>query len=414
MTTPSVAAAPHPGDALSRRERLVYVLVLGALTGLGPFTIDLYLPAFPLLRDDLGVSAAAVQLTLAGTTIGFGLGQLLMGPLSDKVGRRWPLIAATALHVLASLGALVAPDIVLLTVFRLLQGVGASASGVVAMAVVRDLYGGYPLVRMLSRLALVFALAPILAPVIGAQLLQVWDWRGLFGFLAAYGAILLVLVALLVRETLPPERRVAAGHATTFDRYRALLTDRIYLGVTLVAGMNYAALFAYLSASTFLFQDLYGLDPQGYAVLFGVNAIGIALGVQISSRLARGIGPQWILAGALVLQLAASATILASGLAGGGLLAVAIPLWVFVLACGLIFPCVQALALVGHGAEAGTAASVQGAACFALGGLMAPVVGLLPMADAAPMGAAMVVVELVGILALWAIVRPRTVPPLEG
>ena len=178
------SSVAHPGDLLSRRQRLVYVLVLGALTALGPFTVDLYLPAFPVLQDELGVSAAAVQLTLTGTMIGFGFGQLIVGPWSDKVGRRLPLILATALHIAASVAAALAPDIVWLSAFRLLQGFGAAAGGVVAMAMVRDLFGGKPLVRMLSRLALVNGLAPVLAPVIGSQLLGVMDWRGVFVVLA--------------------------------------------------------------------------------------------------------------------------------------------------------------------------------------------------------------------------------------
>lgn len=154
----------HPGDSLTRRQKLVYIIILGALTALGPLTIDLYLPAFPILEQDLGVSAGAIQLTLTGTTLGFALGQLIVGPWSDKIGRRLPLLIATAVHVLACVGAALAPDIFALGTFRVLQGIGAAAGGVVAMAMVRDLFGGRPLVRMLSRLALVTALAPLLAP----------------------------------------------------------------------------------------------------------------------------------------------------------------------------------------------------------------------------------------------------------
>lgn len=210
-STPVVVS--HPGDALTRRQRLVYVLVLGALTALGPFTIDLYLPAFPALQDELGISASAVQLTLTGTMIGFGLGQLIVGPWSDKVGRRLPLILSTLLHIAASVGAAFAPDIAWLMVFRLLQGFGAAAGGVVAMAMVRDLFGGKPLVRMLSRLALVNGLAPVLAPVIGSQLLAFMDWRGVFWVLGAYGLVVVVAVALLIVETLPASKRHVAGHS---------------------------------------------------------------------------------------------------------------------------------------------------------------------------------------------------------
>ena len=176
MTTDSITVA-HPGDKLSRRQRLVYVLLLGGLTALGPLTIDLYLPAFPILEEDLGVSAGAIQLTLTGTTIGFALGQLVVGPWSDRIGRRLPLIIATLLHIAACVGAAVSPEIVTLGVFRVLQGAGAAAGGVVAMAMVRDLFGGRPLVRMLSRLALITTLAPLLAPLIGSQMLRFTDWR---------------------------------------------------------------------------------------------------------------------------------------------------------------------------------------------------------------------------------------------
>lgn len=193
----------NPGDSLSRNRKILYILLLGALTALGPFTIDLYLPAFPALEASLGVSEAEVQLTLTGTTVGFALGQLVVGPLSDKFGRRVPLILATALHISASLGAALSTDLATLGLFRVLMGIGAAGGGVVAMAMVRDLFTGYAMVRMFSRMALVNGLAPILAPVIGSQLLLVMPWPGIFYFLAGYGTLVIIAAILLVRETLP-------------------------------------------------------------------------------------------------------------------------------------------------------------------------------------------------------------------
>lgn len=402
----------HPGDALTRRERALYVVVLGALTALGPFTVDLYLPAFPQVEADLGVSTALIQLTLTATTLGFAVGQLLVGPWSDAVGRRLPLILATSLHVGASLGVALAPDIAWLMVFRVLQGFGAAAGGVVAMATVRDLFGGYPLVRMLSRLSLVNGLAPILAPVIGSQLLLVMPWRGLFLVLAAYGVIIVIAASLLIVETLPPERRVTAGHATLRDRYRSLFSDRIFIGVAIIGGMSFSGLFAYLSASPFLFQEVYGLDPQGYGLLFALNSIGVVAGVQISSRLARRIPPPWILAGSTLVLLGSAVAIIVLDLAGAGFWGTVVPLWFFITACGFGFPMVQALALVNHGSEAGTAASLLGALNFGLAGLLSPIVGLFGIANAIPMGTVMALTSVVSIVSLWAIVRPRTVPPL--
>jgi DHA1 family bicyclomycin/chloramphenicol resistance-like MFS transporter len=408
-----VTTVVHPGDSLTRRERIVYILVLGALTALGPFTIDLYLPAFPQLEADLDVSTAAIQFTLTATTMGFALGQLLVGPWSDKVGRRLPLIVATTVHVAASIGVAMAPDITWLMAFRVLQGMGAAAGGVVAMATVRDLFGGYPLVRMLSRLALVTGLAPIAAPVIGSQLLLLTDWRGLFWFLAAYGVLVVIAAVVFIVETLPPARRSDPGHSTMGERYRSLFRDRIFIGVALIGGMTFSGLFAYLSASSFLFQDVYGLDPQQYGILFAVNSIGVVIGVQVSSRLAKYIGPQWILAVSTAVLFASSIAIVVLDLAGAGLAGTVVPLWFFITACGFGFPCVQVLALVNHGKEAGTAASVLGAVNFGLAGLLSPIVGILGIDTAVPMGGVMAATSAVAILSLWFIVRPKTVPALS-
>lgn len=403
----------HPGDSLTRRQRVVYILVLGALTALGPFTIDLYLPAFPKIEADLAVSTAAIQLTLTATTIGFAFGQLLVGPWSDRVGRRLPLILATTVHILASLGVALAPDLAWLLAFRVLQGFGAAAGAVVAMATVRDLFGGYPLVRMLSRLALVNGLAPIAAPVIGSQLLLLMPWRGLFFVLAGYGVLVVVAASLFIIETLPPARRVEPGHATLVQRYRVLFADRVFVGVAIIGGMSFSGLFAYLSASPFLFQDVYGLDPQGYGLLFAANSIGIVAGVQISARLAKRIPPQWILSVSTLVLLAAATAIIVLDLAGAGFFGTVIPLWFFITACGFGLPMVQALALANHGKEAGTAASVLGAMNFGLAGLLSPIVGLFGIANAVPMGAVMAATSLVSIASLWFIVQPRTVPALS-
>ena len=401
----------HPGDALSRRQRIVYIVILGALVALGPFTIDLYLPAFPVIENDLGVSQAAVQLTLTATTIGFAVGQLLVGPWSDRVGRRLPLIVATVLHVVASIGVALAPDLLWIGVFRVLQGMGAAAGAVVAMAIVRDLFGGLPLVRMFSRLALVTGLAPILAPVIGSQLLLVLDWRGIFLFLGAYGVLVLIAAVFFIVETRPKTTRAERGHSTMRERYRAIFRDRVFVGVAIIGGMSFSGLFAYLSASPFLFQDIYGLDPQQYGLLFAINSIGIVIGTQASSRLARVVGPQWILAFSTAVLFVSALGIVLLDLAGAGLIGILIPLWFFIAAVGFGFPMVQVLALAGHGSEAGTAASVLGAVNFGLAGIISPIVGLFGV-SAFVMGAVMAATAFVSVGALWFVVKPRLVPAL--
>lgn len=411
-TTGSLRVILHPGDSLSRSQRLVYVFVLGALTALGPFTIDLYLPAFPSLKSGFGISDGAVQLTLTATTIGFAAGQLLVGPWSDKVGRRLPLIVATSVHVAASICAVLAPNVEVLGLFRFLQGMGAAAGGVVAMATVRDLFGGKPLVRMLSRLAMVNGLAPILAPLIGSQMLRFVSWRGIFVFLACYGAAVVIASVLLIVETLPPARRHESGHSTVGQRYRALFSDRIFVGVALIGAMVFSGLFSYLSASPFLFQGLYGLNAQQYGLLFAVNSVGVVIGVQVSSRLAQRVGPQWILVGATTTLLLASAAIVVLDHAGAGLVGVLVPLWFFIAACGFSFPLVQVIGLAAHGKEAGTAASLLGALNFGVAGIISPIVGWIGITTATPMALVMACTSSVAILVLWIVVRPRTVPAL--
>jgi DHA1 family bicyclomycin/chloramphenicol resistance-like MFS transporter len=267
---------------------------------------------------------------------------------------------------------------------------------------------------MLSRLALVSGLAPILAPVIGSQLMQFADWRGLFVFLALYGIAVIIGTSLFVVETLPRERRAEPGHSTAGQRYRALMSDRVFVGVVLVGAMNFAGLFSYLSSSPFLFQGVYSFDPQQYGLLFAVNSLGIVAGVQLSSRLQRHVGPQWVLAFATVMQLVASVSILALDESGAGLVGLLVPLWFYIFSAGLIFPAVQVLALANHGTEAGTAASVLGAVNFGMAGLVSPIVGLFTITDAVPMAAVMATAVLIAIAALWLIVQPRTVPALSS
>jgi DHA1 family bicyclomycin/chloramphenicol resistance-like MFS transporter len=409
------ATAPimlHPGDSIPNRRRILYILLLGALTALGPFTIDLYLPAFPVLEEDFQTTAAAIQLTLTGTMIGFAIGQLVVGPLSDKVGRRIPLIVVTAVHVLASVGAAFAPSLELLSVARVLMGMGAAAGGVVAMAIVRDLFGGRRLVVMLSRLALVSGVAPVVAPLIGSWLLTLMPWRGIFVVLAAYGVLMLLSTILFIPETLPVARRQERGGSTVLQRYRSVLSDRVFIGVLIIGGMTFSGLFSYLSASPFLFQQTHGLDAQQYGLLFAVNSLGVVLGVQTASRLAARFGPQWVMAYSTAVLLIAGVAIVVADQLGLGLWGTVVPLFVFMTACGFTFPNVQVLALDRHGKAAGTAASILGATNFGVAGLISPVVGWISKdagITATTMASVMVGCSVIGILSLWLIVRPRTV-----
>ncbi|MEH1014478.1 multidrug effflux MFS transporter [Micromonospora sp. CPCC 206060] len=363
---------------MSRRQRLYLVLVLGSLIAVGPLTIDMYLPALPSIVTDLSTTPAAVQLTLTGTLAGLALGQLLIGPVSDAVGRRTPLLAGVGLHVVASLLCVVAPGIGTLGVLRVLQGLGIAAASVVATAVVRDLFAGAAFARLFSRLMLVMGAAPILAPTLGSAVLGWTNWRGVFVTLAAFGVLLIAVAAFGLPETLPVERRRHDGIAGTGRVYRSLLGDRPFVGLVLVTGLAMAALFAYVSGSSFVLQDGYGLDEQEFGLAFGAGALGLIAATQLNVRLLRRYTPQRILVTALAVGTAAGLLLIVLAATGiGGLAGLLAALWVVLAASGLALPNAPALALSRHGEAAGTAAALLGAVQFGVGALAAPLVGVL-------------------------------------
>jgi DHA1 family bicyclomycin/chloramphenicol resistance-like MFS transporter len=372
-------APPIPGEVvMGRRERIRLVLVLGSLIAVGPLTIDMYLPALPTIAADLRASAAAVQLTLTGTLAGLAFGQLLIGPISDAVGRRRPLLAGTAVHVLASVLCVVAPNIAVLGALRVLQGLGAAAASVVAMAIVRDLFSGLEAAKVFSRLMLVMGVAPVLAPTVGSELLRFTQWRGVFVALAALGVVLVAVTAFGLTETLPPHRRRGGGVVGTVRAYGSLLRDRTFVGLVLTAGLAMAALFAYVSGSSFVYQQQYGLNVQEFGVAFGAGAVGLITATQLNVRLLRRFSPQQILVSALTVGSVAGLGLLACAVTGaGGLAAILGFMWVVLAAAGLAFPNAPALALSRHGEVAGTAAALLGALQFGIGALAAPLVGAL-------------------------------------
>jgi DHA1 family bicyclomycin/chloramphenicol resistance-like MFS transporter len=399
-----------PGELLPSGRRFRIVLVLGFLTALGPLTIDMYLPALPTISDDFGATPAAVQLTLTGTLIGLALGQLLIGPLSDAVGRRAPLLAGVGAHLIASALCVLAPNLALLGALRVLQGLGAGAAAVVAMAIVRDLFSGYAAAKLFSRLMLVVGVAPILAPTIGGQTLQFTSWRGVFVVLAVAAAGIMAATAIVLPETLPAERRRNGGMGGTVRDYCRLLTDRVYVGLIAVNGLAMAALIAYVSGSSYVLQDGFGLSKQQFAYVFAAGAIGLIGATQLNVRLLRRWTPQQILAGSLLAGLGFGLILLILAITeAGGLAGILIPLWLVLAAVGLALPNAPALALSRHGDAAGTAAALLGAVQFGVGALAAPLVGLLGVG-----AVAMAVVVLGGMLAAtlvcFLVVRPYRLP----
>jgi MFS transporter, DHA1 family, multidrug resistance protein len=395
--------------------RALLALVLGAFVAVGPLTIDMYLPALPTITADLGTTSATIQLTPTGTLVGLALGQLVLGPLSDALGRKRPLLAGTALYVVASLLVLVAPTVAVLGVLRVLQGVGSASGAVIAMAVVRDLYTGRSAATMLSRLFLVLGAAPVLAPTIGGEVLRFTSWRGIFVLLAGYGLLLLAVGALALRETLPPERRSSTGLAGTLRTYRGLLRDRTYVGLVLVAGLTMAGLFSYVSGSSFVFQRQFGLDEQEFGLLFGAGAFWLIAATQLNPVALRRWTSAQVLVAGIVTGAVAGAVLLVLALTGtGGLTGVVVPLWAVLFSGGLALPNAPALALARHGESAGAAAALLGAVQFGVGASVAPLVGVLGN-DAAAMGTVVVGALLVAIAVLVTVVRPwRLAEPADA
>ncbi len=375
-----------------RRERVParFVLSLGVIIALGPLTIDTYLPALPTIADDLGASEAAAQGTLTAILIGLGLGQLVLGPLADARGRRPVLLSGLVVHVVGSVVCATAPVIGLLMAGRLLQGVGGAAVSVSVMATVRDRYSGVAAATVLSRLMLVIGVAPLLAPAIGGVILTMTTWRGVFVLLATAAIGLFLLGRVTVTETLAPERRGTFAPRSVGRRYATLLSDPTFVGLVLVAGLAFATLFGYVGSASFVLQEVYGLSVLQFGIVFACNSLGLTLASQVNPTVVRRWGSRAVLRSAVtVLAVAAAALLVATSTGLGGLAGVLAPLWVILASCGMIFPNTQALALSRHGESAGTAAAMLGASQFAVGGIAAPVAGLLATGPALSMAIVM-------------------------
>ncbi|WNV88905.1 multidrug effflux MFS transporter [Umezawaea sp. Da 62-37] len=373
-------------DVRTRPSVLRAALVLGGLTAFGPLSIDMYLPALPRIADDLHAADATVQLTLTSFIVGLALGQLVLGPLSDSLGRRRPLAAGLALYVVGSLLCAISPTSGVLIAARALQALGAAAGLVIARATVRDLFSGIAMTRFFSTLMLVNGLAPILAPLIGGQLLNWTSWRGVFYVLAAFGALLLIVVTLLLPESLPPSLRSPARLGSALRTYGRLLAERSFIGYALASGLLFAAMFAYISGSSFALQGVYGLSPQGFSLVFGLNGVGIMIAGGVNRRLVGRFSEHALLFSGLVLAAVGGLGVLAAVLFGLGLVGLLVPLFLLVSAVGIVLPNATSLALAEHAKAAGSASALLGVLQFVIGGCLAtPLVGLGGPGTALPM-----------------------------
>ncbi|GAA5152605.1 multidrug effflux MFS transporter [Pseudonocardia eucalypti] len=373
----------------TQHRGLRLTLILGSLAAFAPMSIDLYLPALPEMSRQFGVGAAQVQLTLTACLVGIGLGQLLVGPASDALGRRWPLMIGLAVYVAASIGCALAGSVTVLTGMRLVQGLAGGAGMVIARAVVRDLFAGVEMARFFSLLMLVNGVAPIAAPLMGSLLMEVLPWPALFGVLAVYGASLLVAVGFGLAETLPPQARRTGGLADSLRVMRRLLGTRSFMGYALTLGAVFAALFCYIAGTPFVLQHVYQLSPQEFGIAFGVNSVGIIGLGQLNRALLRRWSSRPLVAAGLTASVLGGLELLVATALGLSLPFVLVGLFVVVASVGLIAPNAVALALADRKEEAGNASALLGLTQFALGAAAAPAVGWLGGAGALGMGALM-------------------------
>ncbi|THA26663.1 Bcr/CflA family efflux MFS transporter [Streptomyces sp. RKND-216] len=415
VPAPRTAPAAPPATEepkLTRRQRagLLLTLILGSLTALPALSMDMYLPALPAVGSDLSTPAASVQLTLTTCLLGLAVGQLVVGPMSDQFGRRRPLLIGMGGYVLASAACAFAPTIGTLTGFRLVQGLAGSAGIVIARAVVRDLYDGLAMARFFSTLMLIAGTAPILAPVLGGQILRFTDWRGVFLVLTGIGTLLMLIVARKLPETLPTRARHRGGVPETLRIMRGLFADRVFTGYLLAGSFGFAALFAYVAASPFVVQEIYGASPQTFSMLFMANSIGLVAVGQINGKILVGrVSLDRVMAFGLALTLLAAVALLllTAGTFGPvGLVPVATGLFVLMSGMALILPNANSQALMRAPHAAGSASALLGTSQFLVGAVASPLVGIAGEHTAVPMALVQLGALLVAVGGFLGLCRP--------
>lgn len=362
-----------------------FVLLLGALVAFGPLSIDLYLPALPAIAAGLAASAEAVQLSITVFLGGFSLGMLFYGPISDRYGRRTVMLTGIALFVLASLACMLATAVEFLIAARFLQALGGGAASVLARAVVRDVYTPTEAIRKLSLMAMVTAIAPLVAPLMGGGLLGYFGWRGTFAAILLWGIVSLIVVWRQLPETLPAERRGSTSLGRAFAVYGSLLVDPVAMGLVLAGGMSFAAMFAYITASPFYFIALKGFSPAAYGMLFAANAVGIFAANYLNSRFVRRAGPA-AMAGIGSASGFTGALLLWAATGGADVLpAVVVGLFIVASMTGLLGANCVGLLMARYPQNAGAAAALFGAGQFGFGMLASAAVSYYHDGSGRPM-----------------------------
>ena len=381
----SVAAAVEAPS----KPRLSLIVVLGALSSFGPLSLDMYLPSLPSLTRDLHTSASAAQLTLTSCVLGIALGQLVAGPVSDALGRRRPLLAGLIGYMVASLACAFMPSIWPLIVVRFIQGLAGGVGIVIARAVVRDLFSGATAARLFSTLMMITGVAPVLAPLIGAQVLRVSSWRGVFVLLGAIGLPMLLMAVFGLRETLPEQQRHGGGLVQTLRTFRRLMGDREFAPYALAFSLSFSAMFAYIAGSSYVLENVFHTSPQVFSVVFAVNSVGFMTVTQAGGRVVERFGPAALLRWGVLLVATGSVAVLAVTAGGAGLWPLLVALMLMMMGNGLAMPNGVAAAMMGQPSALGAASALLGLGQFGTGALLAPLVGVAGAHNALPMGIVM-------------------------
>ena len=381
------------------------IVLLGAVTAFAPVSIDMYLPALPILGMEFGASAGHVQLSVASFFLGLAVGQGFYGPLSDRFGRTRPLYAGLLLFVLASIGCALAPSINFLIVVRFFQALGACSGQVISRAVVRDLFEPREAVQVFSLLVLVMGVSPVLAPLLGGQILQWFPWRTIFWVIALLGAMGLTGSLVRLKETHHGERKsLLIGNV--LRTYTDLLADRGFLGYVLTGGMAMAGMFAYIVGSPYVFMEHFQVTTSRFGLFFGVNALGLVLAAQLNARLVRHFASDVIIRKVLAVQVITGSLLFVGAWSGFlQLYGVATLLFIYVSSVGCLFPNITAMAMAPQGARAGSASAMIGVIQFVLAAVSASLIGAANSGAAVPMAVVIGVCSVLAVALYWTMVQ---------
>ena len=408
MNYPAKNRIIRGGEHLTKKQTIAYVFILGAAMALIPFTIDPFLPSFPAIAGYFGVDSRLIQLSLTAVTIGFAVGQLIIGPLSDAYGRRRPLLAVTALFVISTIAVVFSPTAEFFILLRLLMGISAAAATVIAQAIIRDLFSGMGQMKMLARTYLIQGAAPIVGPLVGAAASEFSGWQTMFWIMAVFGLLVLIGNHRYLIETLPVERRRASTPRGLLRGYRNVLRDRIYVGLVLFAGFQISALFAYLNTVPFLYQETFGLSEGEFGLAFAMSATLSWLGVQIGARLPKVFPAQWLLLIYAFIGVGVGlGLVLTSSLGEFWFAQVLFGLLLFNF--GSTLTSIQTIALLNHGEEAGTAAGLLGVSNFTFTSIFSLFYGLIATTNTLGVGYAIGGLYVLALISLVFIAQPQKI-----